>query len=177
MEAVGMVELSKIYKGYDVCDKMMKAADVTLLRSTPICPGKHIILFSGDTGAVETSLQTGINVGEKDVVNTFFLPNIHPTVINVLRKKDAPRRDNALGILEFRTVAAAVEGADAAVKAADVHLIQIRIGQGIGGKGVFIMEGEVSAVQSGAKAAQLKVEGLLGTTVIPNPDIQMWDTV
>ncbi len=177
MEAVGMVELSKIYKGYDVCDKMMKAADVTLLRSMSICPGKHIIIYSGDTGAVETSLKTGMEVGGEDVVNTFFLPNIHPSVVEILKRKDAPHKDNALGILEFRTVAAAIEGADAAVKAADVHLIQIRIGQGIGGKGVFIIEGEVSAVQSAAKAADIKVKGLLGITVIPNPDIQMWSTV
>ena len=39
-----------------------------------------------------------------------------------------------MGVMEFYTIAAAVVAADLAAKAADVHLMEVRLGLGIGGK-------------------------------------------
>jgi microcompartment protein CcmL/EutN len=60
---------------------------------------------------------------------------------------------NALGIVESFSVAALIEGADAAVKAANVQLIEIRLAMALGGKAFVTMTGDVAAVQASVDAA------------------------
>ena len=54
--AIGMVELSSIARGIETSDSMLKAAQVELLRSVTVCPGKHMVIVGGDPGAVSSSL-------------------------------------------------------------------------------------------------------------------------
>ena len=76
----------------------------------------------------------------------------------------------AIGILETKGFVPLVEGADAAVKAANVDLIEWRrIGSGYMS---FIVEGEVAAVRSAiesGKAAASRVGTVISDTVIPRP--------
>lgn len=76
----------------------------------------------------------------------------------------------AIGILETRGFAPLIEGADAAVKAASVDVIEWRmVGSGYVS---FTIEGEVSAVRSaidaGKESAQ-KVGEVISDLVIPRP--------
>ena len=43
-KAIGMVELSSIARGIETSDFMVKAAQVDLIRSSTVCPGKYIIM-------------------------------------------------------------------------------------------------------------------------------------
>ncbi|MCL6098390.1 MAG: BMC domain-containing protein, partial [Bacteroidetes bacterium] len=64
------------------------------------------------------------------------------------------------------------EGADAAVKAATVRLIEIRLAMALGGKAFCTITGEVAAVQSAvdAGAKVISDRGLLvNKIVIPQP--------
>ena len=61
--AIGMVELNSIARGIETCDYMVKAATVELLRSSTVCPGKYLILISGETGDVKDSMTEGIKRG------------------------------------------------------------------------------------------------------------------
>ena len=58
----------------------------------------------------------------------------------------------ALGIVESFSVASLIEGADAAVKAANVQLIEIRLAMALGGKAFVTLTGNVAAVQSAVDA-------------------------
>jgi ethanolamine utilization protein EutM len=79
--------------------------------------------------------------------------------------------DRALGLLETRGLVAAIEGADAMVKAANVRLV----GKEYSGGGLVIIKitGETGAVKSalaaGASAAE-RVGELMSTHIIPRPD-------
>jgi microcompartment protein CcmL/EutN len=78
----------------------------------------------------------------------------------------------ALGIIETFSVASIIEAADAAVKAANVQLLQIHLAMAIGGKGYVTMTGEVAAVTAAveAGAAFIRNKGLLvNKVVIPQP--------
>ena len=44
--AIGMVELNSIARGIETCDYMVKAAQVDLIRSSTVCPGKYMILIA-----------------------------------------------------------------------------------------------------------------------------------
>ena len=49
---------------------MVKAAQVDLIRSSTVCPGKYMILIAGDTGDVKASMAEGIKRGGECVVDT-----------------------------------------------------------------------------------------------------------
>ena len=58
----------------------------------------------------------------------------------------------ALGIVESFSVASLIEGADAAVKTANVELIEIRLAMALGGKAFVTLTGDVAAVESAVDA-------------------------
>ena len=58
--AIGMVELNSIARGIETCDYMVKAAQIQLLRSSTVCPGKYLILIGGETGDVRASMKEGM---------------------------------------------------------------------------------------------------------------------
>ena len=79
---------------------------------------------------------------------------------------------DALGIVESFSVASLIEGADAAVKAANVQLIEIRLAMALGGKAFVTLTGNVAAVQSAVDAGAQVVgqKGMLvNKVVIPHP--------
>lgn len=71
-------------------------------------------------------------------------------------------------------------GADAAVKAADVNLIEVRLGTGIGGKSFVTLTGEVAAVTEACKAGAAAGGSngmLLNSVVIPSPREEIFRAV
>lgn len=58
--------------------------------------------------------------------------------------------------MEFFSVTASVYAADAAVKAADVDLIDVRLGTGIGGKSFVVLTGEVAAFEKPSNAVSIR---------------------
>ena len=99
--AIGMVELNSIARGIETCDYMVKAAQVDLIRSSTVCPGKYMILIAGDTGDVKASMAEGIKRGGECVVDTLTLPNVHPQVIQAISMTTQVEKPGAVGVLEF----------------------------------------------------------------------------
>ena len=82
--------------------------------------------------------------------------------------------------MEFYSVTASVYAADAAVKAADVDLIDVRLGTGIGGKSFVVLTGEVAAVSEAVRCGVgvPAAEGLLvSSVVIPSPHPDLLDSL
>jgi len=164
-----MVELNSIARGIEVSDDMVKAAQVTLLRASTVCPGKYMVLIGGDTGAVRASLKAGIEKGAEYVVDTLMIPNVHEQLFPALSGVVEVKNPVAIGAVEFYSVASAIKAADAAAKAANVTLIEVRTGFAIGGKGFFTLTGDVGAVKAAVAAAEHETDLYVGSTVIPHP--------
>ena len=180
MEAIGILESNSIAKGIEAADAVLKAADTALLYAKPVCPGKYTILFYGDVAAVSASLDAGAAVIDAHLVDSVVIPRIHPQVIQAISLSTAPDGVNAVGVMEFFSVTAAVYAADAAAKAADVTLLDVRIGVGIGGKSFAVLTGEVAAVEEAVRCGMAAGEekGLAVTsTVIPSPRKEIFDTL
>lgn len=175
--ALGMVELTSIARGIETSDYMLKAANVELVRSSTVCPGKYIIIISGDVGAVKASMEAGKKIGLEFVVDTLMIPNIDPQVFPALMGTNQVPQTGAIGVLEFYSVASAITAADLAVKAAQVSLIEIRIGYAIGGKGFATLTGDVGAVRAAVNAAKENSDLLVETIVIPKPDQRLFDAL
>lgn len=182
MEALGMVELSSIGVAYAVRDAMIKAADVQVLVARTICSGKYMIMIGGPVQAVRFSLEAGRACSDEALIDELLIPavdmRIFPAIAASVELEDSDRQ--ALGVLEAFSVTAIVEGADAAVKAADVKLFRIHVAMAIGGKGYLLLTGEISQVQAGiaAGAAEIAKRGLLvSKVVIPNPEPELFTDV
>jgi microcompartment protein CcmL/EutN len=174
--AVGMVEFLSMAKGLEACDAMLKVAPVEVIEAHPVCSGKYFVLITGDVDAVETSVNEGLEVGRHFVVDSFVIPNVDPQVYPALRSAVDIETLQALGSIETFSAASCIKAADAAAKAADVTLLEIRLCMGMGGKAMVTLTGDVSAVQSAVNAGveEIEEEGTLVTSVvIPGPHEDM----
>ena len=133
VNTIGFLELNSIAKGVEVADIVLKTAAVNLVFSKAGCPGKYYLLFTGEVAAVQASLDAGHTIGGSHVVDSCIIPRIHPQVIKAINMTAMPEEMRAVGVMEFFSVTASVYGADAAVKTANVDLIEVRLGTGIGG--------------------------------------------
>lgn len=169
---IGLIELTSIAAGFQVCDQMLKAAEVELILSRSICSGKYIVLVRGDVAAVQASLAAGKAAGEFSVIDYFVIPNVHESLFPAIAGTTPRGQMHALGILESFSVASLIEGADAAVKSANVVLLEVRLAMALGGKAFATITGSVADVQSAVEAGAQVIgkKGLLvNKVVIPNP--------
>src|ERR1041385_7258064 len=151
--SIGLIELGSIAAGFEVCDAMLKTADVELLLSRSICSGKYMVMIRGDVAAVESSVKAGSRAGHFSIIDTMIIPNVHDEIFPALNGSNKVEALEALGIIESFSVASLIEGADAAVKSANITLIEIRLAMALGGKAFATMTGNVAAVQSAVDAA------------------------
>ena len=69
-KAVGFVEIKSIPVGIQTADEMVKAGNVELLLSTPICPGKYVIIVGGHVGPVKAAMSKAELVSGKNNTKT-----------------------------------------------------------------------------------------------------------
>ena len=170
--SIGLIELTSIAAGFQAADAMLKASDVDLLLSRSICSGKYMVMVRGEVGAVQAAVASGNTAGSFSVIDCFTIANLHESVFPAIAGSVKVERLNALGILESFSVASLIEGADAAAKAADVELIEVRLAMALGGKAFVTMTGNVAAVQAAVDAGAQVVgqKGMLvNKVVIPHP--------
>lgn len=179
VESLGLLELSSIAAGVRAADEVVKSARVELLEVAPISSGKMLVIFAGGVAEVEASLEAGRRAAGDALVDELRLARVHPDVPEAIARPRGERAVGpALGIVETTTVAAAIAGADAAAKAAEVKLLEIAPGRGIGGKGFFTMTGDVASVQAGADAARALIDrhaAHVRTEVLAGPHAELRD--
>ncbi len=179
LPALALIEVNSIARGVVVADAMVKKAPVRLLQSHPVSPGKHVVVFAGGVAEVDEALAAGVTAAAATLVDRLFLPHAHGSLAPLVAGRPAHPpggRYEAVGIFETFTLAATIAAADAAAKAAEVTLCEMRLGQGIGGKAYFTMTGELDAVEAAAGAARAAIEpGLVAAVEIiasPHEDLR-----
>lgn len=178
--ALTLIEFSSIAAGIQAADAMVKRAPIDVMLAGTVQPGKYLVLVGGLTADVEESLAAGREVGRDAILDIVYLPQVHPSVVTALRGGRSPEPAEALGVLETSSVAAAIRAADAGVKGAQVELVEVRLADGLGGKGIVLYSGAVADVEI---AVALGVESLQGPdalirqVVIPQLHEEMWDNL
>ena len=180
MNAIGLVEVKNISKGIKITDEMLKSAGISLIRSGSVCPGKYVTLVGGDLSSIQAAVEHAEECAEDALIDKFVIGNLGERVFEALYGTCEIKEKKALGIVETFTAASAILAADAAVKAAMVSLIEVRVARGMGGKCFVTMTGEVADVKAAVEAgARLAAEDgvLINTEVIANPHPELWDAV
>ncbi|MEJ5350214.1 MAG: BMC domain-containing protein [Melioribacteraceae bacterium] len=172
MNSIGLVELTSIAAGMQAADIMLKTSHVELILSRTICSGKYMVMIGGEVAEVQSAVDSAINQIDFAVIDSFVIPNVHKDIFPALSGHSQIDMLEALGILESFSVASLIEGADAAIKTANVKIIEIRLAMALGGKAFCTLTGDVAAVRSAvdAGAKVISDRGLLvNKVVIPKP--------
>ena len=176
MAAIGMNEIMSIPLGFEACDAMLKAARVELVSAGCVCAGKYHVVVLGEVAAVKSAVEAGAQVAQGNLIDSLVIPNVSDQVAPAISACTSCEDLKALGVMETYSLCAAINAADAAAKAADIELLEVRLGRGLGGKSFITLTGEVAAVEAAIKAAEEleETKGLMSKSVVipaPHPDM------
>jgi bacterial microcompartment shell protein len=173
--ALALLEFSSIAAGVQAGDAMVKRATLTTVHAGTVQPGRFLVLIGGEVAEVEEALKAGKETAPDALNDHIFLPGVHPEVVRALGGRRSPKADDALGIIETSTVPAAIQAADKGVKGAQVNLMEIRLADGLDGKGIVFFTGDVSDVEAAVEIADqaLSASQKVRRVVIPQIHAEM----
>ena len=179
-KSVGVIELKSIPKGVEATDAALKSAGVKMVAAHPTCPGKYEIILTGSISNVQAAVEHVRAKFENYLIDCSLMGRIDEQVITALFGTQTTAKKGSLGLVETFSAATAIKAADVAVKTAKVEIFDLRVSRGMGGKGVFMITGEVgdvtAAVEAGANYA--KESGQLSSySVIASPHEDLWGQI
>ena len=179
-KAIGVVEYKTVSAGVVAADMMVKTAEVSIVEAQTVCPGKYIIIISGDLSAVDAAVNNAKVQHGNQLISSFVLGNPHESIFPAIYGATKIEDVAALGVLETYDAASMIVAADQAAKTAIVDLIELRLARGMCGKSYMFLTGEVAAVEAAIERAKQTVgkEGMyLDSSVIARPDKQIRDAI
>ena len=147
-KAIGMVEYTTVATGIQAADLMVKTAEVELIEAEGVCPGKYIVLISGDLSAVRAAVDASKIQFPGKLMDSFVLGNPHESIFPAIYGTTDVENPRALGVIETYSAASIIVAADLAAKTSLVDLIELRIAKGMCGKSYLLITGEVASVQA-----------------------------
>jgi len=181
--ALAMLLLDEVPPGLAVLDALAKEAHVDVLEAGTIHGGRYLILFGGEVGPVERSWRRSLDVAATHVADEMLLPNAENRLVPAISTGAIrwPASGDTLGVLQAATPPALVRAVDAALKGALVDLVELRVGDGLGGKAIASLGGETHDVEAAIGLARISFEkaGAQGasTAVIPRADAAVRETL
>lgn len=172
-KSIGALEFISISRGMYVADAVVKKAEVEIIYFRTICPGKFLIIVSGNEGEVDTAIDYGVSIGGKTLFDNFKVHAVSPSIIEGIRGKYEPiEKLDAVGIVETRMVCTGIKALDIVLKSADVKILRIYLAFTIGGKMVFAVTGSVSSIEHGISGCKqlLSESERENIAIIPSPN-------
>lgn len=164
--ALLLIEFKNITTAFYILNELTENFNLEVVVSKPLCPGRYILVFSGGLGEISEA-ETCIKEEKKDPKHS----NISIRVIGsveegIVGKINSPIKYpgiiRGLGILEMVNSVEIIRAADILYKNGDIEIISIKIGLGLGAKGIVLIEGRESDLHNGI----LKIEVENGRKVI-----------
>lgn len=165
--AIALLEFGSIAAGIEAGDAMVKRAELDVIRTGTVQPGRYLVLIGGAVAELEEAMDAALRVGSDHLVDRMFLPDPHPQLVGSLTGLKLAGEGEALGIIETASVAATIAAADAGLKGGDVTLREIFLADGLGGKGYLLLRGPLMEVEAAVEAAAFAADGcLVGSRII-----------
>jgi microcompartment protein CcmL/EutN len=152
LDALALLELDSIARGYRVLDALVKESPVTVVNANVVEPGKFLILFGGGVAEVDAAWAVGVDTAADTLVDKVFLPGVHPRIWTALAGETTRGAIDTIGVIEAGSVAGVIEAADRSLKDAAVTLLGLRISPGLGGKGYYVVDGQQYDVEAAIEA-------------------------
>jgi len=177
--ALALLEFNSVAAGIVAGDAMAKRAPISALVAGTVQPGHYLVLVAGDTASVEEAIDAGQGASGESMLDIVFLPDVHPGVVAAVRGTTIVGAIEALGVVETTSVASILEAADGGVKGADVVIVELRMADGLGGKGYVLFGGEVPDVEAAVEigAGRVPQGHLVRALVIPSLHPEMTENL
>jgi microcompartment protein CcmL/EutN len=170
--ALALLEFDSVAAGIRTADVMVKRAPIALLKAGTVHPGRYLVLLGGTVAPVEEAWRAGIEEGKRYLLDSVLLPDVHEEVYGGALGERRMLEEEALGVLETRTVATLLCAADAGVKGADVHIAELRLADDLGGRAFVLFDGRLNEVEAALEigASRVEEETIYHTSLMPRLD-------
>jgi bacterial microcompartment shell protein len=173
--AVASIEIASIARGIVALDQMAKRAETTIVAARTISPGRYLVVLSGLVAEIEEATDAGIAAAQEDLVDHVVLRDPHADLRSGIASTVEVAAGESLAIVETATVSSALASVDRALKGADVRLVELRLGAGLSGKGVYTLTGSLPMIEAakGLVEQSLPSGRIVRLEVIaqPHPDL------
>ncbi len=170
--ALALLEFDSVAAGIRAADIMVKRAPIALLKAGTVHPGRYLVLLGGTVASVEEAWRAGLEAERSYLLDHVLLPDVHEEVYDGALGQRRELEEEALGVLETRTVATLLRAADAGVKGADVHIAELRMADDLGGRAFVLLDGALDEVEAALEIGAGSVEGetILHRSILPRLD-------
>ena len=157
--ALAMLDIGDVPLGIMALDALVKEADVQVYSAGTVQAGRYLILFGGDVGPVEESYGRALKRAGASLNDVVLLPYAEPRIAPaILEGRQRPQgAGDTLGVLQTGTSPTMLRVVDAALKGAEVDLMQLRIADGLGGRAIATLWGESYDVDAAIELAEAVV--------------------
>ncbi len=93
-KSIGAIDFKSIAKGIEVADEMVKKADVDVLYLKTICPGRFLVILTGDEGAI---------------IDSCIINSVHNNIIQALKSRFVTKANGAIGVMETNSVSSGLK--------------------------------------------------------------------
>lgn len=173
IKSIGAIEFKSIGKGIEVSNDILKKNSVEVLYLKSICPGRFLIIITGEVSQVNDAIEYGVEIASGYMIDSFVINNIDNRIIDGLKHKYLkPDTINSVAVVETNKVCAGIKMLDKTLKSSDVSLIMLQLSFTIGGKLVYMVAGDVSSLEYGIRESKntVKEKDIIYTSIIPSVD-------
>jgi microcompartment protein CcmL/EutN len=148
--AIALLEFGNVAVGVLASDAMVKRSPIALLRCGTVHPGRFLILVGGSVASTEEAYSAGLEIGDsRGVLNSkVFLGDVHPSLNDAVLGARREVEGDALAVVETHNSPAILAAVDAAVKSTPVVLSEVRLGDGLGGRALALLSGDLFDVET-----------------------------
>jgi microcompartment protein CcmL/EutN len=180
--AVAMLQITDVPRGLQALDALVKEAPVEILATGTVQCGHYLIAFGGQLEATLRSFARAMNAACDEVQDSVLLPDAEARIVPAFR--DGVVRPlsegDTLGVVQSAVCPVILGAVDAALKGAEVDLLELRVAEGLGGKALAMLWGKVHDVEAAIELVSRVVaaheglaRGAVTTAVIPNADAEV----
>ncbi|MCA9707492.1 MAG: BMC domain-containing protein [Myxococcales bacterium] len=154
--ALAMLDIDDVPRGMLALDILVKEAEVDVYAAGTVQAGRYLLLFGGEVAPVELSYDKAVAAAEPGLRDTVLLPDaeprIAPAILDAARRWPCP--GDTLGVLQAGTSPTMLRAVDAALKGAEVDLVQLRVADGLGGRAIATLWGQTHDVEAALELAE-----------------------
>jgi microcompartment protein CcmL/EutN len=174
--ALALIEIGDLPAGFIALDALAKEAPVVVVAAGTLQHGNYLLTFAGEVEPVELSFARATTLARHAIVDAVLLPHAEPRLLPALRdgRIRFPAPGDALGVVQTSTAPTLLRAVDAALKGALVELCELRVAEGLRGRGLCTLWGEQHDVEAAIDLATAafgrgRPEGC-STAVVANAD-------
>ncbi len=151
-----MLEIGDIPAGYVALDALAKEAEVEILSAGTVQSGRWLVAFGGDVESVERSFARAVAKADGALMDAVLLHHAEPRIVPALREGSVhfPAPGDALAIVQTSTSPTLLRAVDVALKGAEVELVELRIAEGLAGRGLCTLWGKQTDVEAAVDLAR-----------------------